>query len=113
MGIAKSQKHKRPTSNLIHLQKRLKKHKKSPILADTEATAIEGILANPQLMQLKSAGNEAKGNLQDKELTNFKNMFSQYIQERKHFNTPPLIHPLSLKSFALKIKPDPLLGQHK
>lgn len=62
-------------------------------------------------MYVESAGNQVLGNHQDKELVNVKSTFLWVPAERGHFNMPPpLVHPLSAKSFAPEIKPGPVTG---
>ena len=63
-------------------------------------------------MQLKSARNQARGNQQDGELTELKDARPSVRTERGHSHVPPPpVHPLRVKSLALKIGPEPVTGQ--
>lgn len=101
------------TDQLMKLQKRLRKRQNQSSFSDTGAPAVAIILAAPQIMQLKSPGNRAKGNHQDKGLISFENPSLSVHTKRGHFNTSPLILALILKGFSLKIRAERLTGQHK
>ena len=112
LRISESRRHNRPTSKLIKLQKKLRKHQQS------NSTTYRCFNHRNNLGKLPTHAVEKRWEpSQRKSQRQRAHKLYQHIfpgtRRKGALQHTSFIPPVSLKSFAPKIKPDPLIGHHE